>query len=235
NPINGLARLIAGLHDATGRVTLPGFYDGVDEIGAARQAQLASLPYAEAEIAAEAGVDALGAGEAGRSFNERRWFRPTCDVNGIGGGYQGPGAKTIIPSMAEAKVSFRLVSRQDPAKVAASFESYLRANCLAGLTVEVAFEHWCRAYQADTTGPAFAAMAGAIQALAGLPPTFCGAGGSLPILADLKDILGVDSLFIGLSREDCNIHSPNEQMNVADYHLGGEVAAEFLARLAGGR
>ena len=232
NPANGLARLIAGLHDATGRITLEGFYDGVEELDSGRRAQLEKLPFTEADIAAKAGVAQLGGGETGRSFIERRWYRPTCDVNGLAGGYQGPGAKTIIPSMAQAKVSFRLVGRQDPDRVVASFRKYLAENCPAGLTVELEVEHPCRAYQAETSGPAFAAMAQAIRAVTGGEPTWAGAGGTIPIMADFRKILGAESVYLGLAREDCFLHAPNEQMNVADYFRGAELSAEFWPRLA---
>ncbi len=233
NPANGLARLIAGLHDATGRVTLDGFYDGVDETTDRQRAELANLPGKEADLAGEAGVAVLGGGESGRQFNERRWFRPSCDVNGFGGGYQGPGSKTIIPAEAMAKVSFRLVGRQNPVKVAESFRRYLEANCPRGLNVQVQFEHFARPFRADRSQPAFAAMADAIRAASGAEAVWVGGGGTLPILADLKDILGADSVFIGLARTDSNLHSPNEQFNVSDFHLGAELSAHFWPRLAG--
>jgi acetylornithine deacetylase/succinyl-diaminopimelate desuccinylase-like protein len=225
NPANGLARLIAGLHDAAGRITLDGFYDGVEELDPQGRAQLEALPYTEQDVAGKAGVARLGGGETGRPFIERRWYRPTCDVNGLTSGYQGPGAKTIIPSTAQAKISFRLVGRQDPDRIIASFRRYLADHCPAGLAADVEVEHPCRAYQADASGPAFGAIAEAIRAVTGGEPTWAGAGGTIPIMADFKQILGAESVYLGLAREDCFLHAPNEQMNVEDYFRGGEISA----------
>ncbi len=233
NPANALARLLAGLHDEDGHVTLDGFYDGVEELTEQQRDELADLATDEKQLAGDAGVAGpLGGGEAGRSVDERRWFRPTCDVNGLSSGYQGPGSKTIIPSSAMAKVSFRLVGGQDPVKIRQSLESYLQENCPRGVTVKVSSGAGARPYQADRNHPAFASLAAAIEAASGSAPTWIGGGGTLPVLAEFKETLGVDSLFLGLARSDCHLHGPNEQFDVRDYHIGAETSAHFWTRLA---
>lgn len=234
NPANALARLLAGLHDEDGHVTLKGFYEGVGDLTDRQRDELAALATDEKQIAADAGVTGdLGGGEAGRSLDERRWFRPTCDVNGLSSGYQGPGSKTIIPASAMAKVSFRLVGEQDPKAVEQSLVDYLQANCPAGLSVQIESGQGARPYQADRDLPAFAAMSDAIREVTSRPTSWVGGGGTLPILAEFKQILGIDSVFIGLARPDSHLHGPNEQFNLADLHTGGEVSAHFLTRLAG--
>ena len=236
NPANALARLLGGLHDAAGRVRLEGFYDGVDEPTDAQRRQLDALGVDDAELAREAGVTALGGGEADRPALQRCWYRPTCDVNGLAGGYQGPGAKTIIPAQAVGKVSFRLVGRQDPDRIAQSLRRYAQAQLAdaPGLSATVELEHGARAWQADPAHSAFAAMAEAIRQTCSAEPAWVGEGGSLPILAQFKSLLGAESVFIGLSRRDCNLHGPNEKFNVADFHTGTQVFARFLSLLSAG-
>ncbi|MCG3179350.1 MAG: Succinyl-diaminopimelate desuccinylase [Phycisphaerae bacterium] len=234
NPANALARLLAGLHDARGRVTLAGFYDGVPEVTAQQMAEIEALGITESDLAGEAGVERFAGGEQGVHFLVRRWFRPTCDVNGLSGGYQGPGSKTIIPASAMAKVSCRLVGAQDPARVSAALEAYMQANCPVGLKATVAHEAGARPYLADRSQPAFGAMADAIHAVTGRDASWIGGGGTLPILAEFKRILGAESVFIGVARADSHLHGPNEQCNVADLQAGAEVSARFWERLGGG-
>jgi acetylornithine deacetylase/succinyl-diaminopimelate desuccinylase-like protein len=222
NPVTVLARLIATLHDAQGRVRIPGFYDAVRPLEPWERAAAADLEKAaggDAAIKELAGVSELF-GEKGFSTIERIGARPTAEVNGIGGGYQGAGTKTVLPKEAFAKLTFRLVANQDPAVILAAAEEYLRKQTPPGVLLEVITGHSGAAYQSDPNSPSGLAARKALKEAFGAEPLLLRDGGSIPIVATLKEILGVDSYLLGLANPDSRIHSPDENMLV-DNFLGG--------------
>lgn len=230
NPIRVLAKLISLLHDETGRVAVPGFYEGVHELPEDIAAQWAALPFSEEAFLGEVGL-ATPAGERGRGVLQQIWARPTCDVNGIVGGYTGIGAKTVIPSRASAKISFRLVGDQDPATIRAAFRTFVTGHLPADATV---------AFEGHSNSPAIslpvdlAELSAARGALAdewGCEPILSGAGGSIPIVGDLKRELGMDALMIGFGLDDDRIHSPNEKYEMTSFHKGIRSWARILGAL----
>ena len=232
NPIRVLARILAGLHDAEGRITLPGFYDGVPELPAAIKAQWDALDYDAAGSSARSGLGRL-AGEAGRSVFEQVWSRPSCDVNGIWGGYTGKGFKTVLPAEAHAKISFRLVGEQDPAKVIESFRAYVRASLPPDCRVSFRGKDGARATTLPMDAPEFAAARQALSDEWAKPAVFVGCGGSIPVVGHFREILGMDSLLIGFGQEDDAIHSPNEKYDLASFHKGTRSWARVLGALTG--
>ena len=235
NPVTVLARLLATLHDAKGRVLIPGFYDAVRPLAPWERAAAADLEKAaggDAAIKELAGVSDLF-GEEGFSTIERIGARPTAEVNGIGGGYQGAGTKTVLPKEAFAKLTFRLVADQDPAVILAAAEEYLRSKCPPGVLLEVMTGHSGAAYQNDPNSPDGLAARKALAGAFGAEPLLLRDGGSIPILATLKEILGVDSHLLGLANPDSRIHSPDENMLIENF-LGGirmnQILLQELAR-----
>ncbi|TPE51397.1 M20/M25/M40 family metallo-hydrolase [Amaricoccus solimangrovi] len=226
-----LARILADLHDADGRVTIPGFYDGVPEIPESLRAQWEALDFDVAAFLGGVGL-AVPAGETGRSALEMIWSRPTAEVNGMGGGYQGAGFKTVIPAEARAKVSFRLVFDQDPEKIRAAFRDFVRARLPEDCEVEFHPHGNGRAVAFDTANPAFGAAQRALSEEWGRPAPFIGAGGSIPIAGDFKNRLGMDVILAGFGLDDDGIHSPNEKYNLACFHKGIRSWARVLAALA---
>ena len=231
NPNHVLARILADLHDAEGRVTLPGFYDGVPELPEALRAQWSTLGFS-----AQAFLGAIGlsqpAGERGRDALEMVWSRPTCEVNGMGGGYQGDGFKTVIPARASAKVSFRLVFDQDPHQVREAFRAHVRARLPADCRVEF-LEHGAgRAIGFPIEHPAFGKAREALGQEWNKPAVFIGSGGSIPVTHQLKQSLGMDVILAGFGLEDDRIHSPNEKYNLASFHKGIRSWARILQALA---
>ena len=231
NPGNALAVIIASLRDANNRVTIPGFYDDVRDLSDDERAKMKALPFDEAAYLASMGAPSLD-GEKGFSTIERRWARPTFDVNGILGGFTGEGASTVIPAKVMAKVSMRLVPDQDPIKIAKAFEDAVRAAAPSGVRVEILDHNLCGPYVAPLDSPGMLAAADAIEAGYGRRPLFTREGGSLPILPLFKEVLGADSLMMGFCDPDCNAHGPNEFFAVSDLHAGTKTAAHFLARMA---
>jgi acetylornithine deacetylase/succinyl-diaminopimelate desuccinylase-like protein len=222
NPVTVLARLLATLHDAKGRVLIPGFYDAVRPLAPWEREAAADLEKAaggDAAIKELAGVIDLF-GEEGFSTIERIGARPTAEVNGIGGGYQGAGTKTVLPKEAFAKLTFRLVADQDPAVILTSAEEYLRKQTPPGVLLEVITGHSGAAYQNDPNSPDGLAARKALAGAFGAEPLLLRDGGSIPILATLKEILGVDSHLLGLANADSRIHSPDENMILENF-LGG--------------
>ncbi len=219
NPANALARLIASLHDTNGRVQIPGFYDDVLPLTDSEQQGFAALPFNESDFFASVGVDA-GWGETGFTSTERRWARPTCDVNGMTAGYQGEGPKTIIPSWASAKITCRLVPNQDPHKLLKSLGQFLEQRCPPGCRVEFIEYHGCPGFVADANSPFMSAAKSAIQTAFGVAPVMIREGGSIPVVGTLKEMLGVDTLLLGWGQNTDNLHSPNEHFSIADFHKG---------------
>ena len=222
NPATVVARLLASLHDDQGRVRIPGFYDAVRPLEPWEREAAASLEKVSGgddAIKELAGVAELF-GEKGFSTIERIGARPTAEVNGIGGGYQGAGTKTVLPKEAFAKITFRLVANQDPAVILAAAEEYLRNQTPPGVLLEIMTGHSGAAYQSDPNAPDGLAARKALAGAFGSEPLLLRDGGSIPILATLKQILGVDSYLLGLANPDSRIHSPDENMLVENF-LGG--------------
>ncbi len=232
NPVRVLARIIAALHDADGRVTIPGFYDGVPELSDALRAQWEGLGFDETAFLGEVGLS-IPAGEAGRSGLEMIWSRPTCEVNGIRGGYAGAGFKTVLPSEASAKISCRLVGTQDPGKIRESLRAMVRGMVPADCEVTFHAHGGSQASVMATDDPAFEAARLALSAEWPNPAAFIGSGGSIPIAGHFKTMLGMDSMLIGFGRDDDQIHSPNEKYALESFHRGIRSWARVLDAISG--
>lgn len=233
NPINVLCKLMADITDADGRITIPGFYDDVEEVSEAERQMIAQVPFDEAKYKAAIGVDALF-GEKGYSTLERNSCRPSFDICGIWGGYTGEGSKTVLPSKAYAKVSTRLVPHQDHAKVSALFEDYLRKVAPACVKVKVTPSHGGQGYVCPIDLPAYQAAEEAMSIAFGKRPLAVRRGGSIPIIATFEQVLGIKTILMGFGLEQNAIHSPNESCEL-DYFLKGiESVAEFY-RIYGAR
>ncbi|TDT77541.1 acetylornithine deacetylase/succinyl-diaminopimelate desuccinylase-like protein [Litoreibacter halocynthiae] len=219
NPIRVLAKIIASLHDASGRIMVPDFYDGVEELPADIAQQWNDLGFDNSEFLGEVGLG-VPAGEDGRTGLEMIWSRPTCEVNGISGGYQGDGFKTVLPSQASAKISFRLVPGQDPLKLRESFRAFVQAQLPEDCTVEFKGHGAGSASEMSTDHPAFEQARAALSDEWPNPATFVGCGGSIPIAGHFKDILGMDAMLIGFGKDDDQIHSPNEKYDLSSFHKG---------------
>jgi len=231
NPIRVLARIIASLHDENGRITVPGFYDGVQELPDAVRSQWQALAFDHVKFLGDVGLS-VPAGEHDRTPLEMIWSRPTCEVNGISGGYTGEGFKTVLPSKARMKISFRLVPGQDPERLRENFRNHVRT--MIPFDCEVAFhgEKGSPAGVMDVSDPAFEAARAALSEEWGRPAAFIGAGGSIPVAGYFKTELGMDAMLIGFARDDDNIHSPNEKYDVESFHKGIRSWARILDRLA---
>jgi acetylornithine deacetylase/succinyl-diaminopimelate desuccinylase-like protein len=232
NPAHVLAGLLAGLHDADGRVTLPGFYDDVVPLTGAEREMLAKLPFDERSWLGDAGDSGATYGEGGFSTLERIWARPTAEVNGLWGGHTGPGGKTIIPKAAHAKLSFRLVADQEPAKVSAALRAYLDAADTYGCTVSVESGGGVRPCRSPIDSPAVAAARRAMQRAFGREVLFTKEGGSGPE-ADLADILDAPLVFVAVGLDADGIHGPNEYVDLSRLLLGAESVAYLWDELAG--
>jgi acetylornithine deacetylase/succinyl-diaminopimelate desuccinylase-like protein len=230
NPIRVLSRIIASLHDDQGRVTVPGFYDGVAELSNEQRAQWEDLGFDDAAFLADVGLS-VPAGEKGRSVLEMIWARPTCEVNGISGGYTGDGFKTVLPSEVRAKISFRLVGTQDPVRIRESFRQLVRAMLPADCQVEFHGHGTSPASVMATSNPAFEAARQALSEEWPRPAAFTGSGGSIPIAGYFKTILGMDAMLIGFAKDDDLIHSPNEKYDLRSFHKGIRSWARILDRL----
>jgi acetylornithine deacetylase/succinyl-diaminopimelate desuccinylase-like protein len=231
NPNHVLARIIADLRDDQGRVTIPGFYDGVPELPESLREMWAKLPFDESAFLGEIGLS-VPAGEAGRSVLEMTWSRPTCEVNGMGGGYQGAGFKTVIPAEASAKISFRLVFDQDPHKIRAAFREFVRARVPADCSVEFIEHGSGRAVAFDTTSEFFRKTQTALSDEWGREAAFIGGGGSIPVATEIKEKLGMDVVMAGFALNDDRIHSPNEKYDLRSFHKGIRSWVRVLAELA---
>jgi acetylornithine deacetylase/succinyl-diaminopimelate desuccinylase-like protein len=234
NPIHVLARIIAGIHDAHGRIAIPGFYDGVRELPPEIKADLAALNLTADDFLGQVGLKAP-AGEDDRMLIEQISTRPTCDVNGIIGGYTGEGAKTVIPAVASAKISFRLVDGQDPLRVRDLFRAFVRARLPADASAEFTGTHSASpALQLPYDNPALVKARDALAAEWGKKAVAIGSGGSIPIVGDFKRVLGMDSLLVGFGLDDDRVHSPNEKYDLKSFHKGIRSWARILATLADG-
>ncbi len=230
NPANVLVELLASLHDADRRITVPGFYEDVVPLTDAERSAWKQLPFSEEDYKIDLQV-AQTIGEKGFTTLERTWARPTCDINGLTAGYQGPGAKTVIGSQASAKVSFRLVANQDPAKIRDAFMKMMRDNVPAGVTVEFLDHGIAPAYLVPADHADLPAAAAALQTGFRNTPTLIRSGGSIPIVSTFKKELGVDVLFIGFGLPDDNVHSPNEKFDLDCLYSGSKTVAALFAEL----
>ena len=230
NPATAAARLIATLHDATGKVAIEGFYDTVCPVTEWEREATRQLPVTDEAIRDLAGVKALF-GEPGYSAMERIGARPTAEVNGIGGGYQGEGTKTVLPKEAFFKLTFRLVPDQDPAEVLRLAEAHLRKHCPPEVTMEITKGHSGEAYFSDPNSPYGHAARKALEEVFGKPAALMREGGSIPILTTFKKILGQDSLLLALASPDCRAHSPNENFPVENFHTGIQLGQAVLREI----
>ena len=224
NPANALASMIGKLIDDKGKIQIPGFFDDVIALDNSERQEFGNLPFDEANYIKELGVSAVH-GEPGFSTVERRWARPTCDVNGFLSGYTGEGPKTIVPSWAMAKVTCRLVPNQDPGKLTAALRDFFAANCPPGLTMEFTDQHGCGALVFDTNSPYMSAAKSSIETAFGATPVLIREGGSIPVVSTFRDVLGVDTLLLGWGQDTDNLHSPNEHFSVEDFHRGTHASA----------
>jgi acetylornithine deacetylase/succinyl-diaminopimelate desuccinylase-like protein len=237
NPAHALAALLAGLHDADGRVTLPGFYADVVPLTEEERVLLAKLPFDEQSWLTDAGDSGASYGEAGYSTLERIWARPTAEVNGLWGGHTGPGGKTIIPKAAHAKLSFRLVADQEPGKIIESLRAYVDANLPDGIAATVTDRGGVRPCRSAIDSPGVAAARRAMQRAFGTEVLFTKEGGSGPE-ADLADILDAPLVFVAVGLDADRIHAPNEYVDLSRLLLGAESIAylwEELAEVSGAR
>ncbi|MBT9244996.1 M20/M25/M40 family metallo-hydrolase [Gemmobacter fulvus] len=231
NPIRALTRILANLHDDQGRITLPGFYDGVSELPDAIRAQWQNLAFDHAAFLGDVGLS-VPAGELDRTPLEMLWSRPTAEVNGIWGGYTGDGFKTVLPAEAHAKVSFRLVGTQDPHAIRAAFRAWVQAQLPADCSATFTEHGASPAGLMQITHPAFEAARAALGDEWGRAAAYVGCGGSIPIAGYFKTYLGMDAMLLGFARDDDQIHSPNEKYDVECFHKGIRSWARLLARLA---
>ncbi len=231
NPINGLAKIIAQLHNESGRVAVPRFYDDVLAITDEEREAFAKVPFDEQTFAEEIGVSATP-GEEGYSLLERLWARPTLDVNGIGGGFQGEGAKTVIADTAMAKISCRLVPNQDPADITKKLSDYLQEVAPEGLEVSVTDLHGGYPALTPLDSPALQAASRALKEVYDKDPIYARTGGTIPVVSTFQQLLGAEVVLVGFGLENDRMHSPNEKFDLVNYYRGIETSAALLKAFA---
>ncbi len=231
NPANALAALIAGMHDEYGRVTLPGFYDKVRELSAEERAQMARLPIEEKDYLDQTGARALY-GEAGYTTVERVGARPTLDVNGMLAGFTGAGSKTVIPAMAMAKISTRLVPDQDPQDVHQQMLAYLEAHAPKDIRWELDAMQGSKASISNLDNIGVKALEKALETAWGRKPYFKREGGSVPVVIKIQETLGIESVLTGFGLPDDNLHAPNEKLHLPTWYKGIDALIHFFMNLA---
>ncbi|MCP4385879.1 MAG: M20/M25/M40 family metallo-hydrolase [Hyphomicrobiales bacterium] len=231
NPVHVLADILAHLHDGDGQVMVPGFYDGVEDLPSDVKAMWDSLGFDSKGFLGSVGLS-VPAGETGRSVLEQIWARPTCEVNGITGGYTGEGFKTVIPARASAKVSFRLVGDQQPDQVRDNFRAFVRSHLPADCRVDFSEHGTSPALRLPFEGAYLRRVRTALKDEWDATPALVGSGGSIPVVGDMKRILDLDSLMVGFALDDNRIHSPNEKYDVSSFNGGIRSWARILAALA---
>ncbi|HET6249185.1 MAG TPA: dipeptidase [Tepidisphaeraceae bacterium] len=232
NPANILCEILASLHDKDLRVNIPGFYDDVTPLTPAERADWAKLPYNEAAYLKSLDLSSLS-GEPGYTTLERAWGRPTCDINGLTSGYQGHGAKTIIPASASAKVSMRLVPNQDPQKIVDAFEKAIKDRAPKNVKIKILRHGQSGAVLVSREGKAMKLASEAVEAGFGKAPTLIREGGSIPVVGLFKRELKIDTLLVGFGLPDDRVHSPNEKMDLDALYAGTRTAAVLYEKLAG--
>jgi acetylornithine deacetylase/succinyl-diaminopimelate desuccinylase-like protein len=233
NPAAAVARLVASLHDADGRVAVPGFYDDVAPLEAWEREAWAKLPFGDAELLGVTGSPALF-GEAGYSSLERTWARPTAEVNGIGGGFQGTGTKTVLPREAFAKLTFRLVPNQQPDDVMEKVKAHLQAQCPPGVRLVISGGHAGEPYvTSPKSADGVAAQRALRRSFPGKDVALIREGGSIPIVNTFQRVLGVETLLLGLALPDCRAHAPNENFPIENFFAGIRLNRALLEELAG--
>jgi amidohydrolase len=232
NPIRVLSKILGALHDDDGRVTIPGFYDGIHDLPPEVARQWAALDITAENFLGPVGLS-VPAGEKGRSILEQVSSRPTAEVNGVWGGYTGEGSKTVIPSQASAKVSFRLVAGQDPLKIRDGFRAFVNARLPADCSARFVDHAAGPALMLDWGMKPLAAAKRALGEEWGREALLIGSGGSIPICGEFKRVLGLDTLLIGFGLDDDRVHSPNEKYDLTSFHKGMRSWARVLAALAG--
>lgn len=231
NPAFALVRMLAALKDDHGKIKVPGFYDRVRKLSLAERKAFASLPHSDVRFRKSIGAPELF-GERGFTTLERLWARPTLEINGIWGGFTGAGAKTVVPAEAHAKISMRLVPDQTPRETARKVESFLKKIAPGAVKITVKNLHGGDAWLAPTDHPALQAAGRAVKRAFGKFPVFTREGGSIPVIAAFRRILGVPAVLLGIGLQDDNLHAPNEKMELDNFYRGNEAAAYFMEEMA---
>lgn len=231
NPANALTKMLSALINDDGQIQIPGFYDGIHETTQREREQYAALDFSDDEFMKELGVNGL-TGEKGFTTIERRWTRPTFDINGLWSGYQGEGAKTVLPAKAGAKFSFRLVPGQDLKAIASNLKSMLEDLCPPGIEMELFGLHGAPGCVVPLDSPFMTAAAQAIEDGFGTKPVFIRSGGSIPLVNSFSKYLGIDTLLLGWGQDDDNPHSPDEKFSLADFHLGIAASTQLWNEIA---
>ncbi|HEY4687961.1 MAG TPA: dipeptidase [Anaerolineae bacterium] len=234
NPIQALVEMIASLKDPNGHITVPGFYDKVRPIDDDERQTLAEVPFGEEQFKKDAGVEQTW-GETGYTVLEQVTARPTLEINGIWGGYQGEGSKTVLPAKAGAKISCRLVADQDHREISRLLCDHLKRIAPPQVRVETKSLHGGQGVLVDRNTPAIKAAAIALQRAFGAKPVFLREGGSIPVVASFKQMLGIDTVLMGLGLTDDNLHAPNEKFHLPNFYRGIEASIHFLSLLGGER
>jgi acetylornithine deacetylase/succinyl-diaminopimelate desuccinylase-like protein len=230
NPATIVSRIISSLHDENEIIQIPAFYDSVTPLEPWERDMWASLPDGDATTLEETGAAGL-LGEAGHTALEQRWGRPTAEVNGVGGGYQGEGSKTVIPREAMAKLSFRLVPEQDPEEILELASAHLKKHCPNSCRIDIELGHHGPAYVMDPHSNYGQAAQRALERAFSDKPRLIREGGSIPIIQSVKDIIGADTLLLGLALPDCQIHAPNENFTVTNFEAGIRLNRALLEEL----
>ncbi|MDP4822319.1 MAG: M20/M25/M40 family metallo-hydrolase, partial [Aestuariivirgaceae bacterium] len=231
NPIRVMNKILGAMHDKNGKVTIPGFYDGVSDLPKATKAQWKALKFNEKAFLKSVGLS-VPAGEKGRMVLEQLWSRPTAEVNGIFGGYTGEGTKTVLPSQATAKISFRLVGKQNPDKVRKAFQKWVKAQLPKDCKVDFKGGSGSAGMVMPEDNLFVKSAARALKSEYKKEAVLKGSGGSIPIVKSFREILDMDSVLVGFGLDDDAIHSPNEKYDLPSYHRGQRSWARILAELA---